>query len=157
MFTGSLKRWKEDKRFLSPVFSRAMSLFLMNREFYTKKPGHYQLEGEDIYVNVEEGDTKPASDARFEVHARYVDIQIVLSGRERMDCCTEPLSGAPQEDRLKEKDIAFYPAPEAVQSLYLEAEDYAVFLPGELHAPNLAFEKPEFHAKAVIKIRADLV
>lgn len=156
MFTGSLKQWHEDKRFLAPVFSRAMSLFLMNREFYTKKPGHYQLEGEDIYVNVEEGETKPVSDARFEVHRRYIDIQIVLSGRERMDCCTRPLAGAPEEDHMQERDIAFYPAPDTVQSLRLEAGDYAVFLPGELHAPNLAVEAPEFHAKAVIKIRADL-
>lgn len=156
MITGSLKQWQDDKRFLAPVFARAMSLFLMRREFY-KKPGHYQLEGEDIYVNVEEGDTKPASAARFEVHRRYIDIQIVLSGRERMDCCTRPLSGTPDEDHMQEKDIAFYPAPDAVQSLRLEAEDYAIFLPGELHAPNLAIEAPEFHAKAVIKIRADLV
>ena len=155
MIAGSLNEWSRDKRYLPPVFERAMSLFLARRESMAK-PGHYQLEGEDIYVNVEEGATRPAAERRFEMHRRYIDIQIVLEGRERMDFALQEPQDPPSEDHLEEKDIAFYPEPKAVKSLCLEAGGFAVFLPGELHAPNLAAEAPERHRKAVIKIRASL-
>lgn len=156
MFTGSIKEWSEQKNYLPPVFARAMSLFLMSERF-ARKPGHYQLEGEDIYVNVEEGPTKPESEGRFEMHKKYVDIQIVLEGRERMDYSTESPTRVPIEDHFITRDLAFYEPPKNPQRLYLEAGQFAIFFPNELHAPNLAFDKPEKHRKAVLKIRASLI
>ena len=34
--------------------------------------------------------------------------------------------------------------------------DFAIYFPGERHAPNLAVTGPAMHKKAVFKIRADL-
>ena len=34
--------------------------------------------------------------------------------------------------------------------------DFAIYFPGERHAPNLAVKSPAMHKKAVFKIRADL-
>ncbi|MDL2059905.1 YhcH/YjgK/YiaL family protein [Mesosutterella sp. AGMB02718] len=156
MFVGSLKAWKEESRSLHPAFARALELFL-KKGGGSLPPGHYELQGEDIYVNVEEGETKPASERRFEAHRAYVDVQIVLEGEERMDCAAELPAAAPLEDAYESRDIAFYPEPGRPQSLVLAAGGFAVFLPGEPHAPNLAAGRPAWHKKAVVKIRASLL
>ena len=155
MFIGSLSRWETEKRYLPPVFSKAMVLFFQRRPYLTR--GNFEIGGRPVRVIFEEGVTKPVAERRFEAHRRFIDIQIVLKGRERMDYCTLPPNTLPLEDRMEKDDIAFYPEPPVVQTALLEEDQYAVFLPGELHAPNLAFAEPENHLKAIIKISADLV
>ena len=155
MFIGSLPCWDIEKRYLPPVFNKAMVLFFQRRPYLTR--GNFEIEGKPMRVIFEEGMTKPVAERRFEAHRRFIDIQIVLKGRERMDFSTVPPNSLPLEDRMERDDIAFYPEPAVVQTALLEADQYAVFLPGELHAPNLAFAEPENHLKAIIKISADLV
>jgi len=155
MFAGSLKCWEKEKKYLPEVFDRAIKLFL-EQGGISLSPGHYELEGKDIYVNVEEGVTKSASERRFEMHRAYIDIQIVLEGSERMDYCLLEPEENPTEEDFKVRDIAFYPDLHEAGSVFLGEGEFAVFLPSEPHAPNLATGAPSIHKKAVIKIRAEL-
>ncbi len=43
--------------------------------------GKYELEG-GAYVSVQEYTTKARSEAKYEAHKKFIDIQLILSGRE---------------------------------------------------------------------------
>lgn len=156
MFVGSLQRWGKESVSLHPAFARAMALFLQ-KGGAALPLGRHELEGGDIYVNVEEGETRPPEQRRFEMHRAFVDVQIVLEGEERMDCAVVPPTEPALEEDFEGRDIAFYPDPQRFQTVLLGAGDFAVFLPDEPHAPNLACGEPSWHKKAVIKIRAALL
>ncbi len=154
MFAGNLKNWNRDKVRFPASFARALDYFFANGG---KLPaGHHLIEGEALFVNIEDGLTKPASERRFEVHGHYADIQVLISGAERQDYALDAAEGVPEEDRMEKNDIAFYADPAETQSLLMKPGDYAVYFPGELHAPNLAVSAPADHLKAIFKIREDL-
>ena len=45
--------------------------------------GKYVIDGERIYVSIQEYETKSYGDCRFETHKRYADIQCILQGSTR--------------------------------------------------------------------------
>ena len=92
---------------------------------------------------------------RPEAHRAYIDIQIVLSGRERYGVALPDSGLAAVEDHLADKDIAFYPPTRREFFVDLEAGQFAVFLPGEFHRPGCAADGEEKILKAVVKVRAD--
>lgn len=104
-----------------------------------------------IYVAVSEYQTK--HEGRFEAHKKYADIQIIISGEERMDYASEDkalLVTAYDRD----KDITFLDA-ELYSTVNLAAGQFVVFLPGEPHRPGLAVGEPIKVKKAVVKVLMD--
>lgn len=156
MIIGSLSRWDEEKARLPAVFARALQYFF-DHQMMQAAPGHYEIEGKKLFVNIEDGLTKPVDERRFEMHAQYVDLQLLIDGAERQDFVTILPTQPAQEDRLQSNDIAFYPTPENVQTFCMQPGQYAVYYPGELHAPNLAVDQPVPHLKAIFKIHKDLL
>ena len=53
--------------------------------------GKYEIDGERIYVSIQEYETKSYGDCRFETHKRYADIQCILLGREQIWVTEQPL------------------------------------------------------------------
>ena len=76
MISGTLSEWKNLKSYLPEVFSRAFAYLAAHGGYL--ETGRHEIEGSAFYVNVEEGMTRPASDRKFEAHARYIDIQLLL-------------------------------------------------------------------------------
>ncbi|QCR37307.1 YhcH/YjgK/YiaL family protein [Nissabacter sp. SGAir0207] len=114
--------------------------------------GKHTVCGEDVFVLVSEEMTAPANARRAEYHAQYLDIQIVLRGQEGMAFSTLP-ARQPETDWLAEKDIAFLPHGEQEKHLVLQAGDFVVFYPGEVHKPLCAVGEPAPVRKAVVKMR----
>ena len=46
------------------------------------EPGTHELDGRDIFVNVMDISLKRKPDAKLEVHDAYMDIQVLITGRE---------------------------------------------------------------------------
>ncbi len=118
------------------------------------KPGRYDL-SDSVYINVSEGMTRKRSDARYEVHEKYADIQYMISGKENIDICSEEKLTV-TEDMTAGSDIRFLSGTSNASTAYLEDGDFAVIFPGEAHRPLTAVDEipiPVF--KAVAKIRID--
>lgn len=49
-----------------------------------KAPGHYALQGEDVFMNVMQFATQGPEQKKAELHAQYIDIQLLLAGEERI-------------------------------------------------------------------------
>lgn len=93
-------------------------------------PGKYELDGNRLFFLLSEDTTEPLADRRAEYHARYLDIQIVLAGREGMTFSTLP-PGATDTDWLADKDIAFLPEGAQEKTVVLEEGDFVIFWPGK--------------------------
>lgn len=115
--------------------------------------GRHSIKGDDIYVIISSYETKAVAEARFEAHARYIDIQVVLEGKET--CFWAPASGltpsAPWDDA---KDLGFFSDPGSGKvALPLAPGFFAVFFPQDAHKPSChALAKGKVH-KAVVKVR----
>ena len=128
---------------------RAVIDYVQRHEVASLPDGRTDIDGDRLFCTVQSYAPKDASDARAETHRRYADLQYVLSGAERIGysrACGEPVESDP------EKDIWFYPDADMTQ-LLLDAGMFAVFFPGEAHAPCIMARPGLAVRKAVFKIQ----
>lgn len=93
-----------------------------------------------IYANVEEYNTQSRSTRRYETHRKYIDIQLIISGSEKvvvddinnLDIC-EPYDC--------DKDIAFYYDNHAGKKYELKEKAFMIFYPGQAHMPCVDVEE----------------
>lgn len=110
------------------------------------------IDGDSVFINYSSYENKPETECKFESHKKYIDIQYVVSGHERIDV-TAADGLAFTENRLDDGDIAFYETPAYFSAADLRAGDFAVLFPGEAHRPLVAPDGvPVKTFKAVAKI-----
>ena len=108
---------------------------------------------EDFFYIVQEYETKPLEAGRHEAHKVYVDIQYVISGKERIDVTAaagmeidEPYDG--------EKDLVFFKEPEQAANIILTDGGYAVLYPADSHKPGLRAGKEAVKVRKIVgKVR----
>lgn len=117
------------------------------------KTGRYDIHGDELFAAVSRYDTQPMEEREFENHRKYIDLQIVLDGK-------EVLYWAPVETLTMTKDgfsdggdCSFYKG-EALSSVTLGGDQCAILFENDAHMPNCEFEKIESVLKVVFKILA---
>ena len=115
--------------------------------------GRYDID-KKCFANVELYSTKPLGSAMYEVHNKYIDIQILLSGEEKIYFKDREKISYPQTFDEK-NDIGFF-------NEMIDAEDHYVKLNGsnfafinthEGHAPRVQIANlPDRVKKVVIKL-----
>ena len=105
---------------------------------------------ENDYANVEEYITKTHDKCRFEAHKKYADIQILLSGKERLDY--SGLNGTITEPYNDDRDIMFLDSEET-STVFLDGTNFVMYLPQELHRPQMCVSNPEKVKKIVVKVK----
>jgi biofilm protein TabA len=112
--------------------------------------GRYEIV-EGVFANCSEYQTKLTEDGRFETHRKYIDIQLLLEGRELIDV-TDPRDLEPIIAYDAEKDIAFYRRKEGRHRVVLSPGIMAVLFPQDAHMPSVAVGRPETVRKVVVKV-----
>ncbi len=115
--------------------------------------GRYNLHGDDS-VNVETYLTKFVKDTKFEAHRNYVDIQLLLSGKERIYLTS--VNGLNVSTPYnEERDIEFYSnSVESSDFVTLDGSNFVLIYPHEAHAPQAACENiPSEVKKVVLKLK----
>jgi biofilm protein TabA len=128
--------------------------FLKTTDLEKLAVGKYLIAGDSAFAMVSENATKDFTDVKWEHHEKYIDIQYVISGEEKMGIA--PFSKATVTDAYNEtKDIGFYSVPDSVANYYdATPADILIFFPQEAHRPSLKTEKFDHNKKVVIKVRA---
>lgn len=111
-----------------------------------------ELDGEALVALHQVYRTRDPAEARFEAHRRYIDLQFIHSGEERLRFATLA-SGRSIGPYDPERDVAFFASDEGMD-LLLRAGMVAIFYPEDLHAPSLWVTGPDRVAKTVVKVRA---
>ncbi len=104
---------------------------------------------------VSEYTTKHENEYGYEAHRQFIDIQYLISGKEKVDCL--PLEYLKETRAYTvENDAAFYKeAGVKPLELLLGNDFFAIFFPQDGHMPQLCIDEPEFVKKVVIKIKKD--
>jgi YhcH/YjgK/YiaL family protein len=100
---------------------------------------------EQVYLS------KPSSEIRWESHRQYIDLQLVVTGREQMEV-TEVSTLKVEDDRTPGTDVILYAAQVPAAVLHVGPGEGAVFLPEDAHRPSLADGQPAEIRKLVVKI-----
>lgn len=125
--------------------------YLKAKDLDSLEVGTYK-ESDDWYYIVQAYNTKAVEDCRLETHKKYVDIQWVLKGEERLDIVS-PEGLEVEEAYDEEKDAAFWKAPECMMQMVLTDGGYAVLYPENAHRPGRAVDAPSPVRKIVVKVK----
>ncbi|HOW42357.1 MAG TPA: YhcH/YjgK/YiaL family protein [Candidatus Omnitrophota bacterium] len=142
------------------AFTRNMKLGLeyladFDPSFFDGKPPGFTagtaIAGKKLYAAHQVYATRPLSRARFEAHRRYVDLQVVWRGQERI--LVAALDGLTVVEPYDAgKDIVFF-ALRPASSLIMRPGMVAVLYPSDAHAPCISYENRRIVAKTVVKVR----
>lgn len=134
---------------VSPRMEKAFAL-IASTDWTALEPGIHELDGRDIYVNVMECDLKQKPDAKLEVHNEYIDIQVLVTGREETFGWSERKDlKLPLGEFSEEKDVQLF--DDVPQTYYtLRPGQFTVLFPEDGHAPMVG----EGHVrKIIVKVR----
>ena len=146
MILDSLKN-KAQYAALHPRF-QAVFDFIDNNDVASLPCGRHDIDGDNIFVMVQELDLREVSAARMELHRKYIDIQLLLSGpneifgwSEKKDCLTAETEFDEQKDIQLFTDIpqCFYSVGEGQFSILFPEDGHAPML-GEGHVKKCIFK-----------------
>ena len=134
---------------VNPRMKKAFAL-IASTDWTKMEPGIHELDGKDIYVNVMERELKRKPDAKLEVHNEYIDIQVLVTGKEESFGWSERRElKLPQGEFDAVKDIQFF--DDVPQTYYtLRPGQFTVLFPEDGHAPMVGEGTVR---KIIVKVR----
>lgn len=124
--------------------------YLENNDLSDFENGKYEIKGDEIFVIIQDYNTKPLSEGKFEAHKKYIDIQYIIKGSEKMGYTyVNNLQSAYEYDETK--DIVFFEGNG--DFVTVDEGFFTIFYPQDAHMPGIQSKKSEYVKKAVIKIR----
>ncbi|HAS6215957.1 TPA: DUF386 family protein [Vibrio vulnificus] len=110
--------------------------------------GRHELDGDNAFFLVMSDHTQPLAFRKSECHQRYLDVQILLSGKETFGYSLLPFA-ALDEDYLAARDLAFSHHVVDEKFVTLGENEFIIFPPGQPHRPLIA---PEGEGSPVRKV-----
>jgi len=134
--------------FISPMMDKVLDFF-RKTDLSALAPGRIDLQGDDLFVNVNRQGAQTRNEVPIEAHREYIDIQVPISSDEEMGFISAPFMPAPSKEYDSDRDVAFYPG---LCDTYLNVRKgmFVVFFPGEGHAPAIT---KDGILKLIVKIR----
>lgn len=117
------------------------------------KTGRYDIHGDDLFAVVNSYFTEPEEDRLFENHKKYIDLQILLKGREKLLWAPVETLEMTKEEYSKGGDIAFYKG-KSQSEVVLSDNVCVVLFENDAHMPNVKYTEKESVLKVVFKINA---
>ena len=135
-------------------FPGADKVIAFLKECAAKTPavGKHEIDGKKLFVNVQEYSPKDFNPEKLEYHRNYIDIQLLLSGEEKLYYAPlEGLETVMEYDPEKDCGMKRIPAPEAGVELPLVPGNFVLLFPEEGHLPGVGDPASKV-VKAVVKI-----
>lgn len=145
MLVSSLKNHKKILKFfpqLDIVFD------FLKKEISAKASDGKIIINKDIYAVIQTCLPKPKNEQVLEKHKKYIDLQYVISGKEKIGWKYFDKNFTTLKKYNSKNDISFYSdKPETF--IHLKKGEFAIFFPEDTHAP-LCCDKPV--KKCIVKI-----
>ena len=134
---------------LNPLFPKVVA-FLAENDLDKLDAGKHEIEGKDLFVNIQMAKGKTPDEAVLETHDKMIDIQIPLSDAETFGYT--PREALPKAEYNAEKDITKIPGLAADSYVTAPVGAFCIFFPQDGHAPCIT-GVPEIK-KAIFKVKA---
>jgi biofilm protein TabA len=132
-------------------FRRALEM-LASTDLKTLTLGRHDLEGDALFVLVQEYTTKPEEVGRWEAHRRYADIQLLVRGQERIGVA--PIEHMTVDVPYDEtNDVALFTGQG--DWLTMVPGRFAIFFPQDVHLPCIQAGTEQTVRKIVVKVELD--
>lgn len=135
----------------NPAYWDKVVAFLRDTDLKNLPAGRHEIDGDNVYAMVTIAPTKDLDSTKFESHRKYIDVQYVIDGEEKI--AVEPVANAtvtvPYDDA---KDIAHYSGEG--ETYTATPETFFIFFPINAHRPSITPGGNEIDKKLVIKVRA---
>lgn len=137
------------------IYDRALKEaihFLKKTDFASYQEGVYSMEDSNDYYQVLDLETNEIEDNRIEAHEKYIDIQLLVKGKEKIGVIDRSKLNKVKEDHLRERDILFYDEAPGINFIEMKAGDFLVFFPEDAHMPSCALNGKSKIRKVVYKL-----
>lgn len=134
---------------LGPLFKHAFD-FLRSQDLAALADGRHDLAGDRLFALVQGYHTKPQSEGFWEAHRRYIDLQFIVSGVERIGYA--PLHRMTLESHDESRDLSVLHG--SGDFLTLTEGCFLLLWPEDVHMPGLQAEQSGPVRKIVFKIAA---
>ncbi len=122
--------------------------YILATDLENTEVGKYEL-GDGVKAIVSEYQSKEASAGVIESHKKFIDIQYIISGEEKMGYL--PLEGqTPSTPYNEEKDVMFFTEP--VSFTAFKKGMFSIYFPEDIHQPCIQIDSPVQVKKLVIKV-----
>jgi len=132
---------------LNPRFKQAFD-FLKTTDLANLPLGIIELDGKNLYANVQEIGGKTPDTALMETHEKYIDIQVPVSGIEKMGWIARKNLKLLIDKYNPEKEMSLY-ADKTVNIICVQPSEFVVFFPEDGHQPGIGEGKWK---KIIIKV-----
>lgn len=124
--------------------------YLLNHDLCRLPLGKTVIDGDNVFLNCMEAQTQSAQNKQYEMHEQYLDIQIDLSGTERV------LIGDSQTMKKGEYDVqndVVFGQCIPLADCLLGPGNFIICMAGEPHMPGVSSTtQPEQLKKCVVKV-----
>lgn len=131
--------------------------FLRVTDFHHQQPGVVEIDGKNIFAQIIDLTTRAAAENRPEVHRRYLDIQFLASGEEKIGIAIDNGNNQISESLLEQRDIIFYHDSEHESFIEMIPGSYAIFFPQDVHRPRCIKTTATPIRKIVVKVAIDIL
>lgn len=148
MLCGNKQEIEKILPYVSEGLQKALE-YIKETNFAEVANGEYEIDGRDVFVRVNTYMTEPKSSKKPEAHNQYIDVQYLGAGEEIIYFAPRSDKHLIVEDHAEASDLLFYEEIAEKDRIVLQAGDFAVFFPWELHRPGCSTQN---EAQAVQKI-----
>ena len=136
--------------YLEQKFKNAYQ-WLKEHDTANMEDGTYDI-CDGVFAMVQRYDTIPFSEARFESHKDYYDIQYIAKGTESFGMSL--VKDCELVETIEKNDVSFYKTPKFYTQVNLKSGDLVVVPPEEVHQPRAQYNgQKDFVVKVVIKVK----
>ncbi len=123
--------------------------FISENDFEKIEDGKVEIDGENVFAIVQSYETKAIEKGRWEAHRKYIDVQFVADGYEKIGY-THLGNTEEDEEYNDENDIIWLIG----KGNFVEARkgSFAIFYPEDAHMPAIAVDNPARVKKVVVKV-----
>jgi biofilm protein TabA len=132
---------------LNKGFAEAIE-FLLRPDMKELPVGKYEIDGERVYAMVSKDPGRRKEDALLEIHEKYIDVQLVLTGTDDMGWKPRSLCKQPAGEYDEKNDIRFF-TDRPDSWLSTKSGSIAIFFPEDAHMPLIS--SGQIH-KVVVKV-----
>jgi biofilm protein TabA len=132
---------------LSPGIDRALE-HLAATDWSHTLPGRYEINGDRLFAIVSSYETQPLERVPWEAHRRYIDVQYLVAGAERIGYAELTSLTAGEYDAHRD----CLSASGAGGTVALTAGSFAILFPHDAHRPGVDLDRSTRVRKVVVKV-----